>query len=78
MPRNVRNFWINLVVDGRESLIGTGPIGADGGFHMTINIRQDGEISKEYLALSGVANYDGELVLVASDGKARLVIKGRR
>ena len=45
MPRNVRNFWIELDVDGRKSRVATGPRRKDGGFEMTIYIRDLGEVA---------------------------------
>lgn len=53
MPRSVRNFWVDLTVDGRESSIGTGPRSKDGGFYMNIYIREDGDISSNALSIVG-------------------------
>ena len=44
MPRCVRNFWIELDVDGRKHQIATGPKGSGGGFRLVIRHRAKGEI----------------------------------
>jgi len=55
MPRNVRNFWIEAEVDGRKTPVKFGPRGEDGGFSLTIYIRNRGEIER-------VAEITGTLV----------------
>lgn len=44
MPRNVRNFWLELSVDGSQKQIATGPRAADGGFSLTVFQRAEGSI----------------------------------
>jgi len=44
MPRNVRNFWLELQVDGRKSEVKTGPRRKDGGFSQKVFIREKGLI----------------------------------
>lgn len=44
MPRNVRNFWLELSVDGSVKRIETGPKAKDGGFTLTIRQRDKGGI----------------------------------
>lgn len=46
MPQNVRNFWLELDVDGRKSRIACGPQSKDGGFILTIKQRDKGGIIK--------------------------------
>lgn len=58
-PRNVRNFWIELDVDGRKERIATGPRSADGGFMLTIKMREKGTV-KEALVIEGVVRADGK------------------
>jgi hypothetical protein len=53
MPRNVRNFWIELDVDGRKERVETGPVKADGGFSLTIRMRDKGSISNTTLEVRG-------------------------
>lgn len=68
MPRNVRNFWIEAEVDGRNSTIGAGPQGKDGGINVRVLIRRDGGVSMA-ATLRGRALPDGtlELMIVGYD-----------
>lgn len=61
MPRNVRNFWIEGRVDGRSSQIATGPIRSDGGFSLSVLMRDDGGIVRA-LTLDGRV-IDGRIIL---------------
>lgn len=73
MPRNVRNFWIEVDAGGKH--IATGPQRADGGLDTTIYIREDGAISATHVQVYGRA-YDGKVVLsidVVESGKRREV-----
>jgi len=58
MPRNVRNFWIDLDVDGRDSRVGTGPRGKSGGFFANIYIRNQGRVERAF-CVSGSPGSDG-------------------
>lgn len=62
MPRNVRNFWITLNVDGRETAIETGPRAKDGGFRLTVKMRDQGGIIRP-LEVAGQVTADGRLHL---------------
>jgi hypothetical protein len=44
MPRNVRNFWVTMDVDGRKEAVATGPRRADGGIDITIKMRDGGGV----------------------------------
>ena len=69
MPRNVRNFWIELNVDGRTP-IAAGPVARDGGFELTVKQRDKGGILYA-LTVRGYADDNGGLVLWAEpDGEA--------
>jgi hypothetical protein len=61
MPRNVRNFWVELDVDGR-SRVATGPRSKDGGFELNIKMRDEGSV-KEAVRIVGNALEDGSLEL---------------
>jgi hypothetical protein len=52
MPCNVRNFWIEGTVDGRKSAIAVGPQRKDGGFSLTIKMRDAGSVL-DALRISG-------------------------
>lgn len=60
MPRNTRNFWIELDIDGRTQTIAGGPISKDGGFDITIRVRENGSISDKKILIKGIA-YDNIL-----------------
>lgn len=62
MPRNVRNFWIEADIDGRKSRFASGPVRKDGGFDLTIYIRDDGSV-KRALSVTGRAYGHGEIRL---------------
>lgn len=69
MPRNVRNFWIDLDVDGRASRVSTGPRRKDGGFQLDIKMRTEGDIFNP-VTIYGRANPDGTLSLKIFDNGA--------
>jgi len=62
MPRNVRNFWIEATVDGRQERIESGPRSKDGGFDLTIKMRDGGGIVTA-LDVRGIAQNNGTLTL---------------
>lgn len=72
--RNVRNWWLDLTVDGRASDVSTGPTGKDGGFMLTIKQR-DGDEPSEVLTVWAKAARDGTLQLIVQDGKGNVVHK---
>lgn len=60
MPRNVRNFWLELEVDGKRTPVATGPVAEDGGFLLVLKIRNAGQVV--YAGqLEGSADADGNL-----------------
>jgi hypothetical protein len=65
MPRNVRNFWIELDVDGKKQRVATGPVRSDGGFRIRVLIRDQGGISSTTLTIQGIAHDDGSLTVTA-------------
>ena len=84
MPRNVRNFWVELDIDGKTTEIATGPRNKDGGFSMLIKIRENGSISSKRMKINGFAN-NGDLEIVAAKFEERkerdteyLTIKSKR
>jgi len=84
MPRNVRNFWIELEVDGKKTKIATGPVSKGGGFSLTVKMRDRGEIITA-LEAYGFALEDGTLTLRAyerpttiSGEYADIVVKTQR
>lgn len=71
MPRNVRNFWLELDVDGRRT-VATGPQAKDGGFSLSIRMRDNGGITRA-MQVSGYAEVDGSLRLVATAVDSRVI-----
>lgn len=71
MPRNVRNFWINAVIDGRRSPLVGGPRAKDGGFDLEIKQRHAGQVVPALTVLG--QEIDGELHLLVRNGKGKLV-----
>jgi hypothetical protein len=63
MPRCIRNFWIELNVDGKRTPVATGPRRADGGFALRIFMRENGSVSEKVLRISGSALHNGTLIL---------------
>jgi len=61
MPRNVRNSWVDLSVDGRSD-IGTGPASADGEMAARFFVRDKGNVVKSVTVLTLVLS-DGSLLL---------------
>lgn len=44
----IRNFWIDVDIDGRKTRLSGGPKSKDGGFSMTICQRDKGQITKSF------------------------------
>ncbi len=52
----IRNFWIKLKIDGKQKMIQASPRSADGGFEMTIGMRnKDGSICEYEVEINGFA-----------------------
>ena len=45
MPRNVRNYWLELTVDGKKTKVATGPVSKTGGFVLDIKMRSCGGVA---------------------------------
>lgn len=66
---SIRNFWIDGKVDGRATGVEGGPRPRDGGFSMTVYIRDEGGIETG-VRLAGHARSDGTLALDVTPGTA--------
>jgi hypothetical protein len=64
MPRNVRNFWLVLEVDGKRARVETGPISKSGGFKLVVLQRDKGSVVRT-MEVEGTAKENGQLVLSA-------------
>lgn len=71
MPRNVRNFWIELSVDDAVKRVETGPRAKDGGFDMHILMRDKGSIITA-LSVRGYVDREGKLQLIAEHDADRI------
>ena len=68
MPRNTRNFWVDLHIDGRSSNLAGGPVSKDGDISGTIYVRNNGGVVKG-LEIWGHAKKDGTLELGVHPGE---------
>lgn len=71
--RNIRNFWIECTIDGRESALTVGPRNKDGGFALTVFAQDKGNVSLG-VNLCGYVDAKGQLVLEVRDSKGQIVI----
>ena len=62
MPMNVRNFWFDAYVDGRNTTLSSGPRSKDGGLFVTFSQRDHGRV-RSVLAVRGDVAADGRLIL---------------
>lgn len=62
MPRRVRNFWVEVDIDGRKHKLTGGPRGRSGGFNLTIMQREDGVVTVP-VEINGYT-IDDEIVLL--------------
>jgi hypothetical protein len=76
VPRNVRNFWITVDVDGNRSAVASGPQSATGGFQITIEQRHNGEITRA-LQIIGTASPFGVLTLEVLDHNGNTIATHR-
>ena len=74
MPRIVRNFWVDVDVDGRQTMIGTGPKGYRGGLKLTLYQRNEGSVDKA-LAIDCYWGSDGQLHTLVGDEEGHVVYK---
>ena len=61
MPHNVHNFWIALDINGKQHRLATGRRCPDGGFDLTVRMRDSGGM--DVLAVQGRADASGRLTL---------------
>lgn len=76
MPRNVRNFWIETLIDGQRTAVRGGPAAKDGGFDMMIYQRDDGNVV-DVLTVLGRVRHDGVLELIVRQRDGTEVIRVR-
>lgn len=61
----VRNWWIEVEIDGRKTKLCGGPQSKSGGFSLSIHQRENGKIIHRVLGVSGDVEEDGSLHLAA-------------
>ena len=69
MPQFVRNFWIELSVDGKKTRVATGPRAKNGGFELAIRMRESGDIVTP-VRIAGITHFDNSLELVIYHGSS--------
>lgn len=69
MPRNVRNFFLQIDVDGKKTRVATGPRKKDGGFRCQVLMRSDGEIYNDNVVIEG-REHQGVLTLFITAGSS--------
>ena len=78
MPRNVRNFWVDAEIDGRETRLTGGPVARDGGISIHVQMRDGREITLP-LKVNGFARPDGSLRLIVEVvGHETVVVETKR
>ncbi len=74
MPANVRNFWMDANIDGRDTKLSGGPRNKVGGFDIRLRQRDMGRVT-EAVTIFGRANPDGTLNLRIFDADGELIFK---
>ena len=44
MPRNVRNFWFDAWIDGKQEKVSSGPRAKNGGMDIVLKVRNKGSV----------------------------------
>lgn len=67
----VRNFWINVSVDGKKNDIATGPRSKNGGMQINLFLRQNGQSKKAITILC--TEDSGQLLIDVQNEKKQTV-----
>lgn len=80
MPRNVRNWWIEVEIDGRKHRLAGGPVSKTGGFKLVIRQRDRGEVRKVVWFHGSVREGGQALYLEGSavDNEYAIIVNTRR
>ena len=74
----IRNFWVEAEVDGKATPVAFGPRNADGGFTLTVKMRDNGDITRP-IEIAGLVHIDGTLELTVHQNGQRIgQVKTRR
>lgn len=74
MPRNVRNAWIDVTIDGRKSHLMGGPKSKTGGLHADISVRDQGSVVRA-ATVDIRADAEGRIMLRIFDRKGDIIHK---
>ena len=74
MPKHVRNFWVELSTDARSKPVASGPRSKDGGFHLKILMRENGEVSPKEIMIVGQCMSDGTLLVTADVSEPTILV----
>ena len=77
MPKNVRNFWIELVVDGKKTKVATGPRSKSGGFSLTVKQRDLGGIRTAVEVVGRVNHKTGRITTAVHEGASGVELFAR-
>lgn len=72
--KNVRNFWVDCDIDGRESTLSGGPRCKTDGMTVAIKQRNNGEV-ETVLTVSCFVNTDGDLETYVTDAQGNEITK---
>ncbi len=72
MPRNVRNFWVEVEIDGYKHMLKGGPRNKNGGFNLKVYQRDLKEV-KFALRVHGHQYFDKGLALEVHDSQGKLL-----
>lgn len=72
MPHNVRNFWVDGRIDGRDTDLSGGPQTKDGGLSINVKQRHGGAVTQA-LTVEGSVTQDGTLLLTVYDHAGMVV-----
>jgi hypothetical protein len=79
MPRNTRNFWVELKVDGKKTAVASGPASKDGGFDLIVKQRDRGGIITSLVVTGRAKVFQDEIHLTLTadgEGVATAVTEG--
>ena len=67
IPKSVRNFWIEITIDGRKEVLKAGPKSKNGGFSLIVYQRDNEKIIKT-AQITGIADRENRLRLLTTTG----------
>lgn len=74
LPRNVRNFYLDCFIDGRQTNLSGGPASKDGGFTLSLFQRDSGAVTTP-ITITGFASPDGTLMLSVKNAQDEIIFE---